>query len=166
MASAFNKDQLIKLMRCWNALKIKIQSAFNYSLQTGRVSFRNFIQSPNVILLNRFKALNFKQFLDSNLEVKSDKSKGVHIVLAELPYHCKKIKHFFFIQAKLKFSEINWVKPFPVKIIEDHEFSILKTIFMLEVDSVLHFLKLSAQLVAKIKLILLAHNAKKSPNKV
>ncbi len=85
------------------------------------------------------------------MEVKSDKGKSVHIVLAELSHNRKEFQNLFFLEVESELEKVNRIKSFFMSVFGDHELRVLEAILMFEVNSVFHFLKLSTHFLAKLE---------------
>ncbi len=153
------KMTVFRLCKCKN-LKFESQRDFFESIGiccffdrivAGRIHFCEKRNQLNKLLFNLFETLNFEEFLYWNLEVKSDKSKRVHIVLAELSHNRKKLQNLFVLEVEIELEKVNRIKSFFMSVFGDHELRVLEAILMFEVNSVFHFLKLSAHFLAKLK---------------
>jgi len=60
--------------------------------------------------------------------------------------------NFLLVKVKIELEKMSGIKPFFVDVLGYHEFCILETILVLEINSILHFLEFASHLTTKIKL--------------
>ena len=94
------------------------------------------------------------------MEIKCDKSECLHVVLTKLSNNTKQFKDFFLLEVKIELKKVSGIKSFLMNVLSDHEFSVLKTIFMFEVNSIFHFLKFGPYFLAEFEFALVIEELK------